>query len=112
MRRERAARLKQALPSAIADVGTHATEALLADNRELAERLESERKTVRMVMSTIDSVVDRLLQDELMAAEEKWGDGQQAASVSLIWRSISTRRRQGFHGDTLQISGFRRHLPE
>jgi hypothetical protein len=79
VRRELAARLKQVLRSAIADVGTHATEALLAGNRELAERLESERQTVRIVMSTIDSVVDRLLQDELIAAEKKQGDGQQAA---------------------------------
>ncbi len=79
VRRELAARLKQVLRSAIADVGTHATEALLAGNRELAERLESERQTVRIVMSTIDSVVDRLLQDELIAAENKQGDGQQAA---------------------------------
>ena len=79
VRRELAARLKQVFRSAIADVGTHATEALLAGNRELAERLESERQTVRIVMSTIDSVVDRLLQDELIAAEKKQGDGQQAA---------------------------------
>ena len=79
VRRELAARLKQVFRSAIADVGTHATEALLAGNRELAERLESERQTVRTVMSTIDSVVDRLLQDELIAAEKKQGDGQQAA---------------------------------
>jgi hypothetical protein len=79
VRRELAARLKQVLRSAIADVGTHATAALLAGNRELAERLESERQTVRIVMSTIDSVVDRLLQDELIAAENKQGDGHQAA---------------------------------
>jgi hypothetical protein len=79
VRREFAARLKQVLRSAIADVGTHATGALLAGNRELAERLESERQTVRIVMSTIDVVVDRLFQDELIAAEEKQGEGQQAA---------------------------------
>jgi hypothetical protein len=69
-RRELAARLKQVLRSSIADVGTHATEALLAGNRELAERLESERQTVRIVMSTIDAVVDRLLQDELSAVAD------------------------------------------
>jgi hypothetical protein len=79
VRREFAARLKQVLRSAIAEVGTHATDALLAGNRELAERLESERQTVRIVMSTIDTVVDRLLQDELIAAEERQGDGEQAA---------------------------------
>ncbi len=66
VRRELAARLKQVLRSVIADVGTHATDALLAGNRDLAERLESERQTVRIVMSTIDAVVDRLLQDELI----------------------------------------------
>jgi hypothetical protein len=79
VRRELAARLKQVLRSAIADVGAHATEALLAGNRGLAERLESERQTVRIVMSTIDAVVDRLLQDELIAAQKEGVDGQQAA---------------------------------
>ncbi len=78
VRREFAARLKQVLRSAIADVGTHATDALLVGNGEFAERLESERQTVRIVMSTIDSVVDRLLQDELTAAETRRGEGQQA----------------------------------
>ena len=33
-----------------------------------AERLESERQTVRIVMSNIDAVVSRLIQDELIAA--------------------------------------------
>jgi len=69
VRRELAARLKQVLRSAIAEVGTHATDALLAGNTELAERLESERQTVRIVMSTIDATVDRLLRDELIKAE-------------------------------------------
>ena len=69
VRRELAARLKQVLRSAIAEVGTHATDALLAGNTELAERLESERQTVRIVMSTIDATVNRLLRDELIKAE-------------------------------------------
>ena len=79
VRRELAARLKQVLRSAIAEVGTHATDALLAGNRELAERLESERRTVRIVMSTIDTVVNRVLQDELIAAEQRRGEGRHAA---------------------------------
>ncbi len=71
VRREFAARLKQMLRSAIADVGAHATDALLAGNSELAERLESERQTVRIIMSTVDTLVDRLLQDELTVAADK-----------------------------------------
>ena len=68
VRRELAARLKQVLRSAIADVGVHVTDALLANKTELAERLESDRQTVRIVISTIDAVVTRLLQDEMIAA--------------------------------------------
>jgi hypothetical protein len=79
VRREFAARLKQVLRSAVAEVGTHATDAQLAGNKELAEQLESERQTVRVVMSTIDTVVDRVLQDELIAHEERRGEGQPAA---------------------------------
>ena len=56
------------LRSSIAEIGVHTTDALVAGNNELAERLESERQTVRIVMSTIDEVVNRLLQDELTAA--------------------------------------------
>ncbi len=41
------------------------TGAMIGGNSELAERLESERQTVRIVMSTIGAVVNRLLQDEL-----------------------------------------------
>ena len=63
VRRELAARLKLVLCSSISDIGVHVTDALLAGNTELAERLESERRTVRIVMSTIDSVVCRLIQD-------------------------------------------------
>jgi hypothetical protein len=78
VRRELAARIKQVLRSAIAEVGTHATDAMLAGNRELAERLESERQTVRIVMSTIDTVVDRSLRDELAAAQGQ-NEGRHAA---------------------------------
>ena len=79
IRRELAARVKRVLRSAIADIGTHATEALLAGNTELADRLESERQTVRLVMSTIDGVVDRLLHDELTSAAKREQGGQCAA---------------------------------
>ena len=68
VRLELAARLKQMLRSAIADVGVHVSDALLAGKTELAERLESDRQTVRVVMSTIDAVVSRLLRDEMIAA--------------------------------------------
>lgn len=81
VRQELAARLKHVLRKTIADVGTHATDALLAGNMELAERLESERQTVRIVMSTIDTLVDRSLRDELMAAEKGAGDKRHAAPL-------------------------------
>ena len=58
----------------IAEVGSHAADALLAGNTALAERLESERQTVRIVISTIDATVDRLLRDELMKVEESRGE--------------------------------------
>lgn len=79
IRRELVSRVKQVLHSAIADVGKHVTDALLAGNTELADRLESERQTVRLVMSTIDGVVDRLLHDELSAAAKHQNGGQCAA---------------------------------
>ena len=78
VRREFAARLKQTLRTAIADVGAHVTDALLAGNSELAERLESERQTVRIIMSTIDAVVERLLQDDVTATASRQ-DGPQHA---------------------------------
>ncbi len=79
IRRECAARLKQMLRSAIADIGAHVTDALLAGNRELADRLESERQTVRIIMSTVDTLVDRLLQDELTVAAEKRNMGSRVS---------------------------------
>ena len=79
VRRELAARVKLELRSAISDIGVHVTDALLAGNTEVAERLESERQTVRIVMSAIDALVDRLLQDELTAAEGGQEKGRHAA---------------------------------
>ncbi len=42
IRRELASRLKQVLLSSISEIGVHTTDALVAGNNELAERLESE----------------------------------------------------------------------
>lgn len=83
IRRELASRLKQVLRSSIAEIGVHTTDALVAGNNELAERLESERQTVRIVMSTIDAVVNRLLQDELTAAAMRQAEGRHAAPASV-----------------------------
>ena len=55
IRRQLASRLKQVLRSSITDIGAHMTDALVAGNNELAERLESDRQTVRIVMSTMDA---------------------------------------------------------
>ncbi len=82
IRRELASRLKQVLRSSIAEIGVHTTDALVAGNNELAERLESERQTVRIVMSTIDAVVNRLLQDELIAASMRQAEGRHAAPAA------------------------------
>jgi hypothetical protein len=80
IRRELASRLKQVLRSSIAEIGVHT--ALVAGNNEFAERLESERQTVRIVMSTIDAVVNRLLQDELIAASMRQAEGRHAAPAA------------------------------
>ena len=82
IRRELASRLKQVLRSSIAEIGVHTTDALVDGNSELAERLESERQTVRIVMSTIDAVVNRLLQDELIAASIRQAEGRHAAPAA------------------------------
>ncbi len=79
IRRELASRLKQVLRSSIAEIGVHTTEALIEGDSELAERLESERQTVRIVMSTIDAVVNRLLQDELTVATASQSEERHAA---------------------------------
>ena len=78
VRRELAVRLKLVLRSSISDIGVHVTDALLAGNTELAERLESERQTVRIVMGTIDAVVYRLSQEELIAAASSRDEGRHA----------------------------------
>ncbi len=60
-----AAKLKQALRSAIAEIHTHITGALLRGDHELADRLESERQTVQIVISAIDATVSALMALEL-----------------------------------------------
>jgi hypothetical protein len=65
VRQELAARIKQALRSAIAEIHQHVTDALLKGNSELAERLESERQTVQIVISAIDATVSRMMTQEL-----------------------------------------------
>ena len=82
VRRELASRLKQVLRSSISEIGVHTTDALIDGNSELAERLESDRQTVRIVMSTIDAVVNRLLQDELIAASIRQAEGRHAAPAA------------------------------
>jgi hypothetical protein len=73
VRQDLAARVKQALRSAIAEIHTHVTEALLRGDSELAERLESERQTVEIVISAIDATVSRLITQELAAANQEGG---------------------------------------
>jgi hypothetical protein len=70
IRRQLAAKVKRMLHHAVEDVGKHLSEALLAGDTEVAERLESERQTVRIVMRTIDAVVDRSLEDDLRKATD------------------------------------------
>lgn len=79
IRRELGWRLKQALRYSIAEIGVRITDALIEGNSELAERLESERQTVRIVMSTIDAVVNRLLQDELTVGTASQSEARHAA---------------------------------
>jgi len=82
VRRELATRLKQVLRSSISEIGVQTTDALIDGNSELAERFESERQTVRIVMSTIDAVVSKLLQDELIAASIRQAEGRHAAPAA------------------------------
>ena len=65
VRQELAAKLKQALRSAIAEIHTHITDALLKGDSELAERLESARQTVQILIGTIDAMVNHLMTQEL-----------------------------------------------
>lgn len=60
-----AARLKQVLRSAIAEIHQQITEALLKGQGELAERLESQLQTVQIVIGAIDAVVSRLMAQDL-----------------------------------------------
>jgi hypothetical protein len=79
IRRELAARLKLVLRSAISEIHQHITEALLKGQSGLAERLESERQTVRIVIGAIDAVVSRLMAQELAKAAQE-GDKNAAPS--------------------------------
>jgi type VI protein secretion system component VasF len=69
VRQELAARLKQSLRSAINEIHAHVTQALLKGESELAERLESERQTVQIIISATDAMVNRLMAQELAKAE-------------------------------------------
>jgi hypothetical protein len=68
VRRQLAARLKQVLYPVIAEIKVRTTEAMLEGENQLAERLESERQTLQIVISTLDAVVNRLMAEELSAA--------------------------------------------
>lgn len=74
VRQELAARLKQVLRSAIAEIHKHVTAALLKGDSKLAERLESERQTVQIVISAIDATVSRLMAQELAKASQEGGE--------------------------------------
>jgi uncharacterized coiled-coil protein SlyX len=80
VRLELAARVKQALRSAIAEIHQHVTEALLKGDTELAERLESERQTVQIVISAIDAMVNRLAAQELAKANREADSDATASS--------------------------------
>lgn len=80
IRQELAARLKQVLRSAIADIHQHITQALLKGQSDLAERLESERQTVQIVVAAIDATVNRLMAQELAKVGQE-GDKNAAPSV-------------------------------
>jgi uncharacterized coiled-coil protein SlyX len=73
IRKDLAARLKQVLRSAIAEIHQHIIEALLKGQSELAERLESERQTVQIIISTMDMMVNRLMIQELAKAQQEEG---------------------------------------
>lgn len=80
IRKELAARLKQVLRSAIADIHQHVTEALLKGQSELAERLESERQTLQIVIAAINATVNRLMAQELAKVGQA-GDKNAASSA-------------------------------
>jgi hypothetical protein len=68
------------LRSAIAEIHQHITEALLKGHSEMAERLESERQTVQIIISTIDAMVNRLMVQELAKVGQA-GDKNAAPSA-------------------------------
>ena len=80
IRKDLAARLKQMLRSAIAEIHQHITDALLKGQSELADQLESERQTVQIIISTIDAMVNRLMAQEL-AKVGRAGDKNAAPSA-------------------------------
>ena len=80
IRKDLAARLKHVLRSVIADIHQHVIQALLNGRSELAERLESERQTVQIVIGAIDATVNRLMAQEL-AKISREGDGNRAPSA-------------------------------
>jgi hypothetical protein len=80
VRQELATRLKQSLRSAISEIHTHVTQALLKGDSELAERLESERQTVQIIISAIDAMVNRLVAAELAKVQQE--EGKNAAPSS------------------------------
>jgi uncharacterized coiled-coil protein SlyX len=80
IRKDLAARLKQVLRSAIAEIHQHITEALLKGQSELADRLESERQTVQIIITTIDAMVNRLMAQELAKVGQA-GDKNAAPSA-------------------------------
>jgi len=63
-----ASQFKQILRSAIRDVGVRTTDAVLAGKIELANRIESDRQTVRAIIGVIDASLNRMLKDDLTAA--------------------------------------------
>ena len=73
VRLELAAQLKQALRAATAEIHSRISEAMLKGNREVAERLESERQTVQIVISAIDAMANRLFTRDLAAAAHRQG---------------------------------------
>jgi hypothetical protein len=68
VRSEFASHLKQILRSAIRDVGVRTTDAVIVGKIELANRIESDRQTVRAIIGVIDALLNRMLKDDLTAA--------------------------------------------
>ncbi len=80
IRQHLAARLKQVLRTAISEIHQHITEAMLKGQSELAERLESERQTVQILIGAIDATVNRLMTQELAKVRQE-GDKNAASSA-------------------------------